>query len=363
MKDNHRILLSVMAALALLSAGLVMIIPADDAHAEITTGSAGANAAWEYDDVTKVLTISGTGSMSNFSKSNNLGTGRAIETVVINEGITSIGNYAFYGCAALTGIILPEGLTSIGQYAFRGCTSLTKVTLPAGLTLMREYTFYGCAALTEITIPDSVTSIGSFAFHGCAALTEIILLEGLTSIGQSAFRGCTSLTEITIPDSVTSIGESAFDGCTSLTGITIPDGVTSIGESAFYECTKLETANVPSTASLGTNAFPATTNVILYDPSVIILSAQGYASVVIGETFSYTVLTNPAGAEISVSGASWLSVDGNTISGTADEVGTFTITVSADMEDYITGTQTFTLKVTPIQESGPTAGYIVAIGG
>ena len=101
--------------------------------------------------------------------------------------ITSIGNYAFYGCGSLTSITIPNGVTSIGRSAFEGC--------------------YG---LTEITIPSSVTSVGVAAFKNCNKLTSIIIPDGVESIEEETFRTCYGLTEIIIPSSVTSIGSSAF---------------------------------------------------------------------------------------------------------------------------------------------------------
>ena len=180
-------------------------------------GSCGDNLTWTLDDA-GTLTISGTGKMSYFSE----GTSpwhmkrTSVKTVVIEDGVTSIGNSAFYGCISLTEITIPEGVTSIGDDAF-----------------------YDCSSLTEITIPEGVTSIGEAAFYGCSSLTEIIIPEGVTSIGEAAFSGCSSLTEITIPEGVTSIGEAAFSGCSSLTEITIPEGVSSIGDGAYYGCSSL----------------------------------------------------------------------------------------------------------------------------
>ncbi len=153
--------------------------------------------------------------------------------LVIPEGVTSIGDYAFYNCKGLTGITIPDSVTSIGWCAFNGCTGLTSITIPDSVTSIGSSAFDGCTGLTSITIPDSVTSIGSYAFKGCTGLTSVSIPNSVTSIGMSAFYGCTRLTSITIPDSVTSIGNRAFYCCTGLTSITIPDSVTSIGWCAF----------------------------------------------------------------------------------------------------------------------------------
>ena len=177
-------------------------------------------------------------------------------TYAIPDSVTSIGDYAFYGCSSLTSIIIPDSVTSIGNRAFMDCTSLTSVTIPDGVTSIGDKAFSGCSSLTSITIPESVTSIGYRAFYGCSSLTSITIPNGVTSIGSDAFYGCSSLTSITIPNGVTSIGSDAFSGCSSLTSIIIPDSVTSIGNRAFMDCTSLTSVTIPDgVTSIGDKAF------------------------------------------------------------------------------------------------------------
>jgi hypothetical protein len=121
----------------------------------------------------------------------------------------------------------------IARSVFEG-KEVSSVTIPNGITYIGDVAFYE-TALTSITLPNSVTSIGIGAFSG-AHLTSVTLPNSVTSIGDYAFSGCSGLTSITIPTSVTSIGVQAFSGCSGLTSITIPTSVTTIGEWAFWGC-------------------------------------------------------------------------------------------------------------------------------
>ena len=209
-------------------------------------------------DIAKWCAIKFNNSSSNpLSYAHNLYLDEELVTdLVIPDGVTSIGEFTFYGCNSMTSITIPNSVTSIGYYAFSGCSSLTSITIPDSVTSIGDSTFYGCRSLTNITIPDSVKSIGQEAFSGCSSLTSITIPDSVTSIGDSTFYGCRSLTNITIPDSVKSIGQEAFSYCSSLTSVTIPDSVTSIGNSAFSMCSNLTSVTIPdSVASIGSSAF------------------------------------------------------------------------------------------------------------
>ena len=201
-----------------------------------------------------------------------------LKTVVITGG-TSIGSYAFSGCAGLTSITLPNSVTSIGDNVFYGCTGLPSITIPSGVTSIGDYAFYGCTGIPSISLPNSVTDIGSHAFDGCVGLTHfdipdsvttisgttfynctglisVSIPNGVTTIGSYAFYGCSKLNSINIPDSVNTINYHAFDGCRGLTTITIPEGVTSISTYTFYGCTGLTSIIIPdSVTSIGAYAF------------------------------------------------------------------------------------------------------------
>ncbi len=179
-----------------------------------------------------------------------------LTSITIPNSVTSIGDFAFNACSGLTSITIPNSVTSIGDYAFCGCTGLTSITIPNSVTSIGNMAYQYCFNLTSITIPNSVTSIGDEAFGYCSGLASITIGNNVTSIGLNAFRNCTGLTSITIPNSVTNIGSSAFEGCSGLTSITIPNSVTSIGSSAFKGCSGLTSITIPnSVTSIGYDAF------------------------------------------------------------------------------------------------------------
>ncbi len=182
--------------------------------------------------------------------------GREYTTYNIPQGITAIGNSAFFCCDSLISVAIPDSVISIRDSAFSCCKSLTSITIPDSVTSIGDETFSSCVSLTSVTIPDSVTSIGDSAFSSCVSLTSVTIPDSVTSIGNIAFSFCTSLTSITIPDSVTSIGDGAFYACYSLTSITIPDSVTSIGDWAFSSCTSLTSITIPDSVTfIGDSAF------------------------------------------------------------------------------------------------------------
>ena len=164
---------------------------------------------------------------------------------IIPEGISMIEESAFEGCVGQTSIVMPEGVKEIGRDAFSGCTGLTNIVIPDSVTEINGGAFFGCTSLTSIVIPKGVTEIGESAFGGCVGLTSVVIPEGVTEIGESAFGGCVGLTSVVMPKSVTKIGWGAFKDCTSLTSIVIPKGITEIGESAFSGCTGLTGVVIP----------------------------------------------------------------------------------------------------------------------
>lgn len=229
-----------------------------------------------------VLSISGTGKMKNWSHSENAYWYEMIDkitSVIIDEGVTNIGDFAFNGCTSLTNIIIPNSVTSIGHIAFYECTSLTELKIPNNVTSIGDSAFNRCTSLTNIVIPNSVTSIGNSAFMECTSLSNIVISDNVTSIKPFSFLECTSLTSIEIPNSVNNIERFAFSYCSKLRSIKISNGVTNIDDGVFMSCTGLTTIDIPnSVTSIGECAFlgcTSLTNVKIPD-SVTSVETQAF---------------------------------------------------------------------------------------
>jgi hypothetical protein len=189
-----------------------------------------------------------------------------LSSIAIPDSVTNIGEKAFYGCTKLTNVTIGNGVTSIGAGAFGECSSLTSMTLPNSLKTIGNFSGYGgpsdsgvfvnCSKLISINIGNSVTTIGDYSFNGCSSLTSITIPPSVTVIGNSAFSRCSKLTAVTIPNSVTGISSAAFYLCTSLTSVNIGNGVTGIPHYMFYGCSSLSSVTIPSAvASIGVEAF------------------------------------------------------------------------------------------------------------
>ena len=227
-------------------------------------GSCGDNLTWKYEPSTKTLTISGSGAMKDYTGLDRCPWysyyySNSVVKAVIEEGVTSIGNYAFCECGDLQDIIIPNSMISIGHRAFYKCYNLTSVTIPNNVTTIyngafeesglksisipnsinaiQDNTFKLCRSLSSAAIPSSVTKIGDNAFYRCP-LNSVLIPNGVTTIGNNAFQYC-KMTTLTIPNSVKTIGNSAFQACTNMTSVIIGENVTSIGESAFLYCENL----------------------------------------------------------------------------------------------------------------------------
>ena len=169
-----------------------------------------------------------------------------IKHLVIEDGVTSIGKYAFCACENMQDVTMPTSLTSIGRLAFWSCNSISRIEIPDGVIRIGEQAFYQCEKLVRVDIADSVTTIEESAFDSCQRLSTVNLSKNITILADGIFSNCIVLERIMIPNGVTSIGSGAFFGCSSLQNITIPDSVTRIGVGAFSSCTSLTSISIPA---------------------------------------------------------------------------------------------------------------------
>ena len=168
----------------------------------IESGTTG-NLSWTLTD-NGTLTIKGNGAMPDYEFQHSgvespwYSYQNKIKTVVIEHGVTNIGNDVFFFCTNLKSITISNSVTNIGDYAFSGCHSLTNVTIPNSVTSIGKDAFSYCSNLTSIIIPNSVTNIGEGVFYNCSGLKSITFPNNVTSIGSVAFYDCTALTKITV---------------------------------------------------------------------------------------------------------------------------------------------------------------------
>jgi len=246
---------------------------------------------WRISDYT--LIISGNGAMPNYKDKRSEDISNiapwmflSFEEVVIEDGVTSIGDYAFYSYGRLFFISIPDSVVSIGDNALY-CCNLESVTIPASVTYIAKNAFENCTSIdvvannpnyisedgvlfnkiktvlmlypnsktdAEYAIPNSVIYIEDNAFNGSEYLRSVTIPDSVTSIGKSAFSLC-PIKSVIIPNSVTSVEEGTFSYCRCLEEVTIPNLVTSIGVAAFYGC-GLKTLSIPKSVEyIGIGAF------------------------------------------------------------------------------------------------------------
>lgn len=280
MKKIISVFLAFVMLIGVTSMGMTVFAEDETSNEPSYSGKCGENVYYNFDESTATLTISGTGDMADYA-----GAGyqpwsnyeEDISSVIVESGVTSIGDYAFSSCN-LTSVTIPDGVTSIGGYAFSSC-KFTSVKIPDSVISIKEYAFDHCNYLTSVMLPKNIKSLGSSisetpyefgVFESCNNLNDIsvssenkyyssqegvlfdknktelicypagkaqtkyIVPNGVTEIGVGAFKSC-NLENIVLPESLKSIGVAAFQNC-DITNITIPASVTSIGWGSFYQC-------------------------------------------------------------------------------------------------------------------------------
>ncbi|WP_418755896.1 leucine-rich repeat protein [Eubacterium ventriosum] len=202
-------------------------------------GKCGKNVGWTLADGT--LIISGRGNMgdyntysyySPFYRENN------IKSIIIEDGVTSIGKNMFYCCNGLKYVIIPESMVSINDYAFYGCDKLTSITIPDSLTSIGNYAFSGCERLENIMIGSGLKDIGIYAFKDCDGIINISY--NVPKVFSNVFNGC-NVSSVFLGNNVVSIEKNAFNNCSNLNKIHISKNVTEIEKGAFAGCANLTT--------------------------------------------------------------------------------------------------------------------------
>ena len=174
---------------------LICILSALSINATVYSGSCGANGdnvKYSLDTSTGLLSITGTGAMTNYSSSSSVpwySNRSYIKSVDIANGVTSIGDFAYQYCYGLTFINIPQSVTSIGERALANCSSLTSVTIPPNVTSIRREVFDGCSGLKSVVIPNGVTYVSGYAFYDCSSLTDVYCYaENAPSTGSYVFK-------------------------------------------------------------------------------------------------------------------------------------------------------------------------------
>ena len=188
-----------------------------------------------------VLSVSGSGPIPDYTDENMAPwyyVASGVNRILVGDGITEIGNLAFYGCENADLARLPASVTRIGDRAFKNCCRLSQLGRPAGLVEIGEAAFESCTALKALALPDGLRTIGHYAFTR-AGLTSVTIPASVTDFGMVVFAYCTSLVRAKIACPITKLPDWTFYGCTALTDVSLPETVTETGEYALEKCENL----------------------------------------------------------------------------------------------------------------------------
>ena len=211
------------------------------------------NDVWvTFDDSTGTATISGTGDMWDYyengydytNKYQNPFIGKSgIKKIIVENGVTTIGNYLLQGYNnkdSIEEVRIEGNITKIGNYAFDNCSNLAKINFKEGINEIGRYAFENCEKLETVVLPDTVKTLGKYCFSRCYALSKLSLSNSLKDIPERAFLYCQNIDGVLLPEKLESIGDGAFCGCSSIQEIVFPASIKSMGEISFADCEKLE---------------------------------------------------------------------------------------------------------------------------
>lgn len=251
---------------------LASVVPV--ASAADVSGECGQGVSWELKNGT--LTISGEGTMKNygeFSPAPWMDHKEKINAVNVENGVTNVGDFAFFDLQNLTSVNIAGTVKTIGMYAFYGCSSLKMVSLSAGIEEIGVCAFKLCTDLPSIRLPETLTTIRTEAFYRCESLLGITIPASVTTLEASAFTYCSALKSANVLANIRQLPSWVFYGCYSLTEVSISATVTDIGVQAFQDCHELEIVNYGGSGSEAENVkneLPYT--VTVFNPAVDISS-------------------------------------------------------------------------------------------
>ena len=220
----------------------LLLSAAPAAFADGESGSLGSNLQWSLAD--GVLTITGSGEMEDIPELERArwhAYRNEIYQVVLPEGLTSIGNLAFYECEKLQSVVIPDSVTRIGNFAFAYCKKLEMLDLGSGVVSIGEAAFTDCYRLVSLHLPGSLKSIGKKAFYRCETITAVTVPASVTSLGVAAFGYCKSLVSANVQANISELPTLLFYGCEMLSSVTLPDTVDTLGYHTFQDCDQLQT--------------------------------------------------------------------------------------------------------------------------
>lgn len=223
---------------------ILPIIPT--ASAAEASGTCGNGVSWSLES--GVLIISGKGNMRNygeFSPAPWSGYADSIRSVRVENGVTAVGDFAFFQMDQITSVTLADSVKTIGGWAFYECTALEMLDLGGGVTSIGESAFELCANLMSVKLPDTLNSLGDQAFYRCSGLKSITVPSSVTQMGTETFAYCYSLLSATVHANLSKLPVWTFYGCYQLSSVTLSSNISSVGEGAFEHCDKLpESFNV-----------------------------------------------------------------------------------------------------------------------
>ena len=204
------------------------------------SGKCGENLTWALNG--GKLTVTGKGDMDNYTEFNMppwYEKAASITSIVIGEGVKSIGELAFYECSNLTNVVLPNTMKQIGTRAFKDCTSLGYINFPESLYIISESAFENCSSLNGIRITEGVVIIADKAFFRCSSLTSITIPASVNFLGMVVFAYCTSLVRAEVKCPISKLPDWTFYECINLVSVSLPEQVEDVGTSAFHNCEDL----------------------------------------------------------------------------------------------------------------------------